>query len=424
MDIRKVCPAKDLPQELLGEIFIRCSPENIRYHIQPDLNLPPLVFSYVCRSWRNAALRNPRLWQKLRMDVTIDYDQETIPLWQLDALQYWASRMGSLLPSLYFRHVAGLSFDGGVVPCSEFFNSSVVSKAQALTMLDFFDFDLLVNIPFNHLEYLSIILPEYETKCSLDLPLIPTLRRLYICLGQAHINPLPQLSWETLTHLGVSVTIRFEEFCDILAQCVNLSRCCVWIAIRVVHVRAGPAMPHHNLRMLSLQGETNVAVGIFTRFSFPSLLALRLSYLTPRLKDIHRVVHATPRLKEFHLQLYSNDVNQFIGEAQDPRLAGALSKFLPGLVRLVIEPSFTFFDPSHQIFSILHSGWLENSHSELTVEFIFGCPEIAHNVILDTSSFRAVARCVPGGLWRRRLLSVEDLMDRWDDKILDFSVLD
>ena len=123
-----------------------------------------------------------------------------------------------------------------------------------------------------------------------------------------------------------SVVIRFEDFCDILAQCVNISRISVSIFIIGLASDASDslAMPHHNLRMLSLEGKTDVFVSIFKRFRFPSLVALRLSYLTPQLGHIHRVVRATPRLKEFHLQFYSFNIDQFIGRVED-RLVGPLS---------------------------------------------------------------------------------------------------
>ena len=52
MNGRKACAAQELPLEILAEIFERCSPENA---FEPNSNLPPLVFCYVCRSWRKAS---------------------------------------------------------------------------------------------------------------------------------------------------------------------------------------------------------------------------------------------------------------------------------------------------------------------------------------------------------------------------------
>ena len=100
-----------------------------------------------------------------------------------------------------------------------------------------------------------------------------------------------------------------------------------------------------------------------------------------------------------------------------------LSKFLPGLIRLVFGSSYEYFDHSHGILDLRQSGWLENSPSELTVEFMFGQPGgvPAYDVGLDTSPFRSMARCVPGGLWNDTMLNAKDLMCRWDDEILGFA---
>ena len=70
-----------------------------------------------------------------------------------------------------------------VIPFSEFFGSPVILKVQALTLRGLRDFDFIMDISFAHLEYLAINLPRNyfeQTKPPLDLPLIPTLQRLYI----------------------------------------------------------------------------------------------------------------------------------------------------------------------------------------------------------------------------------------------------
>ena len=138
--------------------------------------------SYACTSW----LTTPRR-------------QFHAGSWMPCKFQYWASHMGNLLPSLRFRS-GNSSSEKEVVPCSECFSSPVISKAQALTLLDLWDIDFIMDISFAHLECLAIHQPgKYIGGINrpLDLALIPTLQRLYIDFQISAIDLFPRLSWET-----------------------------------------------------------------------------------------------------------------------------------------------------------------------------------------------------------------------------------
>ncbi|KIK66068.1 hypothetical protein GYMLUDRAFT_158537, partial [Collybiopsis luxurians FD-317 M1] len=56
-------PVRQLPAEILAEIFVQCLPDfGVR-----DLSEAPLVLTRICRDWRRIAFDTPRLWQSLHI---------------------------------------------------------------------------------------------------------------------------------------------------------------------------------------------------------------------------------------------------------------------------------------------------------------------------------------------------------------------
>ncbi|KAJ3514743.1 hypothetical protein NMY22_g14640 [Coprinellus aureogranulatus] len=98
-------PIRTLPQDILGEIFVRCLPED-RYPILL-FNEAPLLLTTICRRWRDAALGTHQLWTKVHI-VTKFYDmrllhtpkhslrKQDIAERQLNLLRLYVSRAGAL----------------------------------------------------------------------------------------------------------------------------------------------------------------------------------------------------------------------------------------------------------------------------------------------------------------------------------------
>ncbi|KAE9409446.1 hypothetical protein BT96DRAFT_806732, partial [Gymnopus androsaceus JB14] len=59
-----ISPVRQIPQETLAEIFIRCLPTKPPYAIR-SLRKAPLILTTICRYWRRVALNTPRLWNTL-----------------------------------------------------------------------------------------------------------------------------------------------------------------------------------------------------------------------------------------------------------------------------------------------------------------------------------------------------------------------
>ena len=155
--------AQDLPQEILGIIFIRCLPDNA-LQLQPSSSLPPLVLCHVCSSWRKAAVGTPHLWTELSMQLPHTPGGKVLHT-RFNALEFWGCHMGALLPSLHFQYVClerlmSRQEIRKLVPFQTFFRSPVVLNAQSFTLDGFPNLNLLDstspgNISFNNLEYLQ-----------------------------------------------------------------------------------------------------------------------------------------------------------------------------------------------------------------------------------------------------------------------------
>ncbi|KAJ8095758.1 hypothetical protein PM082_022865 [Marasmius tenuissimus] len=97
---RLLSPFRRLPGELWGEVFVRCLPDK---HLPVrKLSEAPLIFTVICRSWRNIALKTPRLWSSLHLalpspSITIE-GEDLVSLLECrrEGLRLWLERSGTL----------------------------------------------------------------------------------------------------------------------------------------------------------------------------------------------------------------------------------------------------------------------------------------------------------------------------------------
>ena len=441
---------QDLPREILGEIFAWCLP-----HYFSELLIPssPLVLCHVCRSWRKAALGTPQLWRELALvlgyvsvrSLGVGF------LWkEFDALEFWRSHMGALSPSLHFirqhTRVSIANKDSTkFIPFRTFFECPAISNAQSLTLHGFSATDLmkisqvLNDTTFNNLKFLVISQPsgrEHST-ILLRFPSCPALRRLHLdChtgLSSGPSSIITAFTWRTITHLSASLQIRKQDWYIILFQCINLSHGSLTLEFfpdwGTTDVDERKISYHKSPKTLSIRGTPKDIEIAFDKFVFPSLTALRVSCTWTSLGTVHQVLSSTPTLNELHLQSYLPFGHpHFLRQPFVPSLSGPLSKFVPHLKTLVIDPI------GHQVpatalprdlLTLLHSSWLNegwsSSHIQKSIEFILDKGlHFSNSVIADLDRsgplpFRISARYVEGGLWIWRQPNAADLRDRWDD---------
>jgi len=445
--------AQDLPQELLGEIFVQCLPRNAFDHFQPNPGLPPMVLCHVCSSWRKAALGTPQLWTELSMRLEHVSHRSTstsgFPLGKFNALEFWSSHMGALLPSLHFQRESSWRFPTRehlykLAPFTSFFQYPAISNAQSITLDAFSDTDLLkilILAGFNNIEYLAITEPVYrEHSTLLKFPAFPSLRRLSIDFRIWRIDPPSQFetafSWVTITHLSANLRLGRQDWRATLHQCVNMTSCSVVLNFSdelpdTNSTDQAASTFHHNLRTFIMEGDPVALSFAFDGFVFPSLVALRFSclYSATRIRYVHQVIAATPALKEFHLRFCSPfSATNFLKYSQ---LAGPLRKFAPGLEILVFDHiTFGAEDRTKDILTLLHSNWLNDGwatreRTPMNVKIILD--EIPYSISLSHINreidncrplpFHASARIVKGGLWNWQELNARELRDHWDDNL-------
>ncbi|KAJ8095777.1 hypothetical protein PM082_022884 [Marasmius tenuissimus] len=97
---RLLSPFRRFPEDLWGEVFIRCLPDK---HLPVRRVLEaPLILTVICRSWRDIALRTPRLWNSLHLtlpspSVVID-GEDLLALLESrkEGVKLWLERSGAL----------------------------------------------------------------------------------------------------------------------------------------------------------------------------------------------------------------------------------------------------------------------------------------------------------------------------------------
>ncbi|KAJ7019649.1 hypothetical protein C8F04DRAFT_329687 [Mycena alexandri] len=59
-----IYPVLTLPAQITSEIFAQCAEHP--FHREPDPKRAPLLLTYVCRAWRDIAIHDPALWNRVR----------------------------------------------------------------------------------------------------------------------------------------------------------------------------------------------------------------------------------------------------------------------------------------------------------------------------------------------------------------------
>ncbi|KAG2355646.1 hypothetical protein BDR07DRAFT_517048 [Suillus spraguei] len=205
-----------LPTEILSEIFMYCLPHD--EHLVPRAELAPILFTSICRRWREVAIGLPRLWRTLQLAVGFDD-------WQKRALCYdsWLKRSGGCPLSLRLLcHT----------DCNELQNllKPYIQQISFLT-LDFITCDggPFMTKDFRTLKELTInpyVLDDPARVIDRSLSKLPvSLRRINmkeLLFDREQLEFFTDSVWAHLTHVEVTIS-GLDAFTRILRLCPNLT---------------------------------------------------------------------------------------------------------------------------------------------------------------------------------------------------------
>ncbi|KAJ3801467.1 hypothetical protein GGU11DRAFT_838067 [Lentinula aff. detonsa] len=107
-------PVRRIPPETLAEIFIHCLPTDSLYAVR-NLAEAPLIFTTICRDWRQIALNTPQLWSSLHFFLPSHLSDDVFSR-RMAGITLWLERSGSLPLSISFHE--GYENDPRIIPQS------------------------------------------------------------------------------------------------------------------------------------------------------------------------------------------------------------------------------------------------------------------------------------------------------------------
>jgi hypothetical protein len=101
-------PFRNVPYDVLREIFLQCLPEDRLDEPQPSPKIAPMLLCHVCASWRAIALSNASLWTHLHIRLPIRWNTRMNPKVRdsaalnrdIEFMKWWKTNHGSMAPFL------------------------------------------------------------------------------------------------------------------------------------------------------------------------------------------------------------------------------------------------------------------------------------------------------------------------------------
>ena len=233
----KICqqigvPIRQLPLEILGEIFMPCLPPMMMKHQARSLcrHEALLVLCCVCPFGRNAAINTPHLWKELEF-LILDSYRLSIPV--VEMMKVWLGRGGDLpiLLRLVLRNQYTFPAAGDSITLEETLSQepllSVCNLDISITMSSHLYPSLERADGFKHLESL-VMRSQNNVDPTADQSHLMLLCRASMLRWAVLINVLSQrisstlFPWGQLTHLYAGDHLSIELWYRVMSYCVNL----------------------------------------------------------------------------------------------------------------------------------------------------------------------------------------------------------
>ncbi|KAH8114693.1 hypothetical protein DFH11DRAFT_1592853 [Phellopilus nigrolimitatus] len=377
--------------ELLGVIFELCLPEN---DLPTDSPLaPPVLFTHVCRMWRQVAIATPRLWAGIRMLCFPSVPSRTIADRHLGVLTNWLARSGACPISLKLRYLGGSK--------SDFRSISMILAAILPHAKRWRHLDITAPLPclVPILQLLGKNTPFLET-CRFTI----TSGNMYSELEDLVFDRQNRLAFRmnalpldlTLAPSLQSLILKTDAHTDVV--CAGLPPTLRSLSLNNIDLLPGGppglnlSFQCKNLRTLVLQTSMSVSFMRMLGAAFPQLedacFNVKHEVYTETPMDIARNVTAFPRLHTLTLRAVSSS-----GEA-DLRTLGIFLDvlYLPALVQLSLIISFA-----------LEAQWPHLAHNlarsrpplaKLSIEGMCLSEDVVLNILREVPHLVSLKLCV------------------------------
>ncbi|KAJ3548949.1 hypothetical protein NMY22_g1070 [Coprinellus aureogranulatus] len=233
-------PIRALPEDILGEIFLQCLPDDRLPVIH--VNDPPFLLTMVCRKWRTTALQTPGLWSQFHV-VTNFYQTNpgdyvspdsnsrgrAIAERQLTQLKLYISRSGAL--PLSFTLNDNTSYPSTSPSPVIQYIGTLLPRIRSIYWGSWRPFESFVTsqsaTSFARLEKIALQWSTYDTFDTSNPPpylLAPNLRDVEVIGFNTSPTALP-LKWYQLTRLalpGTDHVVSDTALADLLTMCPKL----------------------------------------------------------------------------------------------------------------------------------------------------------------------------------------------------------
>ncbi|KAK2459427.1 hypothetical protein APHAL10511_008538 [Amanita phalloides] len=269
-------PIRQLPREILSEVFVECLPDTTEAHWM-STHSAPLLLCGVCSSWRALALATPQLWSRVGIYINDSTVDASIGV---GVTRDWLNRSGSLPLMLRLRHKPCFSFATSRPALVEDILSTFcihASRWQDVTL----DLEGCPPIIFPRLGTLPLLRAfrlEASQHLVIGLPFSasPRLTRLsWPFPFSAPINP--QIPWSQMTHLHIAMGTTLFAALETIRLCPLLQEFEVDMR-RAPVIRAlprGPIVENRHLRKLDIVVHEDCGL-LFDSLTLPALTELTL----------------------------------------------------------------------------------------------------------------------------------------------------
>lgn len=270
-----------LPVESLSDIFVKCLPD--QPYVEPNRDMPPLLFLQVCRHWRNVALQTTELWASLNTVLDDGWgDSESMNDWRMDGYAAWLSRSGNrpLSLAVSIEREAGLwkEWIGLLLPFK--------GRFERLQVMDEDEYPTNLSELLEGASMLKVLVVkahwQLDEKRTLAItnPLL-CLKTLVVDDFDVDPKTLSCSAWANLTHLAIRLPYEARysasAFLELVLRCPNLETLIFGPFTPEAADPLAPRKPliHTNLRSLTVMPGSSLELHPASRILvLPSLLCL------------------------------------------------------------------------------------------------------------------------------------------------------